>query len=40
MKKFLMSKTSWRETKKIQNKLATTCNKNVEQQDAKNNAEL
>ena len=32
--------TSWRETKKIQIKLATTCNKNEQQQDAKNNAEL
>ena len=29
-----------RETKKIQIKLVTTCNKNEQQQDAKNNAEL
>jgi len=30
----------WRETKKIQIKLATTCNKNEQQQDANNYAEL
>jgi len=29
-----------RETKKIQVKLATTCNKNEQQQDVKNNAEF
>ena len=34
------SRTSWRETKKIQIQLATTCNKNEQQQDGKNNAEL
>jgi len=34
------SRTSWRETKKIQIKFATTCKKNEQQQDAKNNAEL
>jgi len=33
------SRTSLRETKKIQIQLATTCNKN-EQQNAKTNAEL
>jgi len=32
-------KTSWRETKKTEIKLAAICNKN-EQQDAKNNPEL
>jgi len=30
----------WQETKKIQIKLAMTCNKNEQQQDAKNSAEL
>jgi hypothetical protein len=35
----LESRTTWRETK-IQIKLATTYNKNEQQQDAKNNAEL
>jgi hypothetical protein len=34
------SRTSSRETKKTQFKLATTSNKNEQQQDAKNNAEL
>jgi hypothetical protein len=34
------SLTNWRETKKMQIKLATTCNKNEQQQDAKNNSEL
>jgi len=36
------SRISWQETKKIQIKLATTCNKNEQQQqqDAKNNTEL
>jgi hypothetical protein len=33
-------RTSCRETKKIQIKLATTCNKNKQQENAKNNAEL
>ena len=33
-------RTGGRETKKIKIKLATTCNKNEQQQDAKNNAEL
>jgi hypothetical protein len=33
------SRTSLRETKKIQIKLATTCNKN-EQQDGRNTAEI
>jgi hypothetical protein len=32
--------TSWRKTKKIQIKVAMTCNKNEQQQDAKNNAQL
>ena len=32
------SRTSWRETKKIQIKFAKTCNNNEQQQDAKNNA--
>jgi hypothetical protein len=41
MKKFGIaeSRTSWHETKKIQVKLAT-CNKDEQQQDAKNSAEL
>jgi len=34
------SRTSWRETKKTEIKLATTCNKNEQQQDAKSNAKL
>jgi len=34
------SRTNWRETKKMQIKLATTCNKKEQQQDDKNNAEL
>jgi hypothetical protein len=34
------SRTSWRETKKIQIKLATTGNKNKKQQDAKNNVQF
>jgi hypothetical protein len=34
------SRTSWRETKKIQIKLATTCNKSEWKQHGKNNAEL
>jgi len=34
------SRASWRETKKIQIKLAVTCNKNEQQQDVKNNVEL
>ena len=34
------SRTSWRETKKLQIKFATTCNKNERGQDAKNDAEL
>ena len=34
------SRTSWRETKKLQIHLAATCNKNEKQQDAKNNAEF
>ena len=34
------SRTRWRETKKIQMKLATTCNKKEQQDDAKYNAEL
>jgi len=36
----LESITSWRETRKIQIKLATACNENEQQQDAKNNAEF
>ena len=36
----LESKTSWRDTKKIEMKLSTTHNKNEQQQTAKNNAEL
>jgi hypothetical protein len=32
--------TSWQETKNIHIKLATTCNKNEQQQDARNNAEI
>jgi hypothetical protein len=36
----LESRTSWRETKKIEIKLAMTCNKNEQQQVGKNNAEL
>jgi hypothetical protein len=42
MKEFLRaeSRNTWRETKKIQIKFATTCEKNEQQQDAKNNAEL
>jgi len=34
------SRANWRETKKIQIKLATTCTKNEQQEDAKNNTEL
>ena len=34
------SRTSWQETKKIQIKFATTCNRNGQQQDGKRNAEL
>jgi DNA-dependent RNA polymerase auxiliary subunit epsilon len=34
------SRTSRRETKKLQIHLAATCNKNEQQQDAKNNAEF
>ena len=34
------SRTSWRETKNMQIKLATTCNNNEEQQDAENNTEV
>jgi len=34
------SRTSWRETKTIQIKLAKTYNKNEQQQSTKNNAEL
>jgi len=34
------SRTSWRETKKIQIKLVTTSSKNEKQQDAKNNVEF
>ena len=34
------SRAIWRETKKMQIKLATTCYKNEQQQDAKNNAVL
>jgi hypothetical protein len=34
------SRTSWRETKKMQIKLATTCNKNEQQQNAKNNTDV
>jgi len=34
------SRTSWRELKKRQIKLAATCNKNEQKQAAKNNAEL
>jgi hypothetical protein len=34
------SRTSWRETKITQIKLAMTCNKNEQQQNAKINAEL
>jgi hypothetical protein len=34
------SRISWRETKKIQTKLATTRYKYEQQQDAQNNAEL
>jgi hypothetical protein len=34
------SRTRWRETKKIQTKLAMTCNRNEQQQGAKNNVEL
>ena len=42
MKKFLEveSKSIWLETKKIQIKLATTCNKNEQQEDVRINAEL
>ena len=36
----LGSRDSWRETEKIQIKLATTNNKDEQQQDGKNNAEL
>ena len=32
------SRTSWGEIKKMQIKLATICNKNKQEQDAKNNA--
>jgi len=32
--------TSWRETETTRDKLPTTCNKHVKQEDAKNNAEL
>jgi hypothetical protein len=38
--KFIMTKYFWRETKKKQIKLATTCNGDEQQQDAKNNAEF
>jgi len=38
--KFIMTRYFWRETKNIQIKLATTCNRDEQQQDAKNNAEL
>jgi hypothetical protein len=34
------SRTSWQETKKMQVKLATTCNKNEQQQDAKCKIEI
>ena len=34
------SRKSWRQTKRIQIKFATTCNKNEQQQDGKNNVEL
>ena len=34
------SGTSRRDTKKIEIKLATTCNKNEQQQNVKNNVEL
>jgi len=34
------SRTSWQEDEKIQIKLATTCNKNDQQQHDKSNAEL
>jgi len=34
------SRNSWRETNKIQIKLATACNRNGQQQDGKNSAEL
>jgi hypothetical protein len=34
------SRISWRETKKVQIKLVSICNKNEQQQDADNNAEL
>ena len=34
------SRNSWQESKEIQIKLAATCNKNEQQQDAKNNAVL
>jgi hypothetical protein len=34
------SRTSWPETKKIQIKLTTTCNKHEQQQDARNNVQL
>jgi len=33
------SSTSWQETKKIQIKLAKTCNKNEQKQNSRNNAE-
>jgi len=36
----VVSKASWRETKKIQVKLTSTCDTNEQQQDTKNNAEL
>jgi hypothetical protein len=34
------SRTSRRETKRIKNKLSTTCNKNEKQEDGKSNVEL
>jgi hypothetical protein len=42
MRKFLEveSESIWLETKKIPVKLATTCNKNEQQEDARINAEL
>ena len=36
----VQNRTNWRETKKIQVKLAATCNKNKQQEDAKHNAEI
>jgi hypothetical protein len=39
-KVLIIKNTSWRKTKKLQIKLTTTCNKNEQQRDTKNNTEL